>query len=106
MTFNVAVFVAVAMIFFLLAKFDARPGFNAITLGIILAATPVFSKLLPGHGTTRDAATVFLMMLVATVGTALGGGLKARPDDHDHGHAHSDDHEIDPDAPNGHAMDR
>ncbi len=87
-------FAVVALVFFLMAKFEARPGFNAIGLGIVLAMTPLFRPLMPGHGNLRDAITVFLMMLVASIGTALGGGLKPRDDDHDHDHGfHGDDPE-------------
>jgi hypothetical protein len=82
---SVTVFAIVGVVFFLMAKFNARPGFNAVALGIVLAMTPLFSPLLPGHGDLRDATTVFLMMIVASIGTALGGGLKPHDDpDPDH----------------------
>ena len=81
-----AIFSAVTVIFFAMAKINARPGFNALFLGLLLAATPLFSPYLPGNGDARDALTVLLQLVAASIGTALGGGLKPRIDDH-----HDDD---------------
>jgi hypothetical protein len=87
----------VAAIFFVMAKINARPGFNAILLALLLAFTPTFSHVLPGQGDSRDMLTVAIFLISATVGTALGGGLKARHDDHDHDHFadHGDSVHID-----------
>ncbi len=83
----------VVFVFWALAKTNARPGFNAFALGLFIAATPFFSRFLPLHpGIGRDVGTVFLFLVAASLGTALGGGLKDREDGHDHEHSH--DHNL------------
>ncbi|MCW3058427.1 MAG: hypothetical protein JWQ02_248 [Capsulimonas sp.] len=81
--------IAIVGVFFALAKLNARPGFNALALGILLAFIPLLSLALPGHGDSRNTMTFVLLLVLATVGTVLGGGLKPRDDDHhDHDHDH------------------
>ncbi len=85
LTTALAIFVGVGLVFFALAKLNARPGFNALALGLFLAATPLFSPHVPlPPGAWRDVATVIAFLVVASLGTALGGGLKPRDDDHSH----------------------
>ncbi len=83
------IFLGVGLIFFGMAKGNARPGFNALALGVCLAATPWFSHHLPGRGDGRDIGTVALLLVSASAGTALGGGLKAQDHDHEHTHDHA-----------------
>ena len=81
--------VAIVGVFFALAKLNARPGFNALALGLLLAMIPLLAQLLPGHGDARNTMTFVLLLILASIGTALGGGLKPREDDHhDHEHHH------------------
>ena len=81
--------VAIVGVFFALSKFNARPGFNALALGALLAMIPLLARLLPGRGDSRDTMTFALLLVLATVGTVLGGGLKPREDEnHDHDHHH------------------
>lgn len=83
------VFGGVALAFFALSKANARPGFNALALGLCLALTPTFARAVPGQpGDRHNLETVALLLVTATLGTALGGGLKPRlHDDHDHDHS-------------------
>ncbi len=92
MTSFLTLFFGVGLVFYALAKLRARPGFNALALGLFLAATPFFSQRMPpqvGAGSWRDLATVTLFLVASSLGTALGGGLRAREDDHDHSHPHT-----------------
>ena len=84
----VEIFLGVGLVFFALAKLNARPGFNAFALGIFVILIPWLSSRLPGHGDKRDALTFALLLLAASAGTALGGGLKPHAHDHNHGHTH------------------
>lgn len=87
-----ALIIGVVLVFFGLARFHARPGFNAIALGLFVAATPAFSRFAPGQGPVRDAITVAITLAAASLGTAIGGGLKDSHDDHQH-HDHSHEHD-------------
>lgn len=84
----VEIFVGVGLVFFALAKGNARPGFNAFALGLSIVMTPWFSHRLPGHGDERDALTFVLLLVAASAGTVLGGGLKPDEHEHDHNHVH------------------
>ena len=80
------IFIVVSGVFFALAKMNARPGFNAFALALLLAFTPSISSHLPGNGDSRDLSAVALFLVAASIGTALGGGLKAHDEEHDHHH--------------------
>ena len=89
LTTTFAIFLGICLVFFALAKLRARPGFDAFALGICLAATPFFARYVPlAPGAGRDLLTVALFLLVATLGTVAGGGLKPREGDDHHHHPH------------------
>ena len=81
-------FLGVGLVFFALAKLNARPGFNAFALGVFVILIPWLSLRLPGQGDERDGLTFVLLLAAASAGTALGGGLKPQAHDHDHSHDH------------------
>ncbi|BDI28464.1 hypothetical protein CCAX7_005150 [Capsulimonas corticalis] len=88
-TSAITISVAIVAVFFALAKFNARPGFNALALGLLLAFIPLLARVAPGHGDARNTMTFVALLVLATMGTVLGGGLKPREDDHhDHDHHH------------------
>lgn len=92
MTGMLLVFGGVVLAFFALAKLNARPGFNAFALGLCLAITPQFARAVPGPtGDWRNVEAIFGLLVAASLGTALGGGLKPR-EGHDHDHDHGEPH--------------
>ena len=86
------IFLGIGLVFFALAKLHARPGFSALAVGIFVILIPGLSPRLPGQGDGRDLLAFVLLLVAASAGTALGGGLKPEAHDHDHDHGHDHTH--------------